>query len=378
MTEEGYRFGTDRSHSSPRGPASPPRQPSGGGGGSRVLEPRGRRPGERGRDGFPGGRHACTVTSFRFLCLVTIACKRGANVEPSAGPKVVKCAPVQSATVTDSIEVRGTVAPLPDRDAQVAPQVGGRILRVEVREGDTVAAGQIVARIDDAPLVDAAHQADAALARARAELQNAQTTLARVRRVFEHGIAARQEVDDAAAKEASARAAEIEAEAAARQAHRQIERATVHSPLTGVVLKVLRKPGELVDGTPATPVVEIADTSELEARGESCLPRISCVSAVGRRPPSSSPPCPNDEFKASVARVAPSVDRATGIGTVRIAIARSDAVEPSRRNLRHRARRERRAASRHASPARQRFEASSGAKARSWSAAPTTSRTSAR
>lgn len=271
--------------------------------------------------------HRNLVPILSLLCMTAVACKRGTAVEPASGPKAVKCAQAQSALVTDSIEVRGTVAPLPDRDADVSPQVVGRILRVEVREGDTVTAGQIVARIDDAPLVDAAHQADAALARARAEHQNAQTTLARVRRVFEHGIAARQEVDDAAAKEASAKAAEIETEAAARQAHRQIDRATVHSPLKGVVLKVHRKSGELVDGTPATPVVEIADTSELEL-----VANVPAQDLVRLRRGAAATlkfaAMPEHEFKASVARVAPSVDRTTGIGTVRIAIARSDAVSP--------------------------------------------------
>src|SRR5262249_38632944 len=155
------------------------------------------------------------------LGLALAACKRSAASEPSSEAKSVQCADVQLKTVKDALEVRGTVAPPPDREAQVASQVTGRLLRVEVREGDEVALGQILARVDDAPLTDAAHQADAALARAKAEHENAETTLARIRRVFEQGIAARQEVDDAAAKEASAKATQAEAEAAARQAHRQ-------------------------------------------------------------------------------------------------------------------------------------------------------------
>ena len=265
--------------------------------------------------------------TIALLCMAVVACKRAGDAEPAAGPKVVKCAQVQSAMAKDSIEVRGTVAPPPDRDALVAPQVSGRVLRIEVREGDPVAAGQVVARIDDAPLVDTAHQADAALARARAEHQNAQTTLARIQRVFEHGIAARQEVDDAVAKKASAKAAEAEAEAAARQAHRQIERATVHSPLRGVVLKVFRKVGELVDGTPATPIAEIADTSELELVTD--VPAQDLVRLSRGAPATLNfPALPDRNFKASVSRVSPSVDRATGMGTVRIAIAPSETAGP--------------------------------------------------
>ena len=143
-----------------------------------------------------------------LLALVLLCgCHRGeSESEPASGPKKVKCAPVERRPVADVVELRGTVSPLPDRDAQIAPQVAGRILKVLVREGDKVTAGQVVAQIDSAPLADEAKQADAVLAKARAEGKNAQTTLARVERVFEHGIAARQEVDDASARAASAKA----------------------------------------------------------------------------------------------------------------------------------------------------------------------------
>src|SRR5947207_1858619 len=83
------------------------------------------------------------------------------------------------------------------------------------------------------------------------ERRNADATQARTERVFEHGIAARQEVDDAATRSATARAVENESEAVAKRARRQVERATVRSPIAGVVVRLLRRPGELVDGTPA-------------------------------------------------------------------------------------------------------------------------------
>jgi multidrug efflux system membrane fusion protein len=251
------------------------------------------------------------------LGLAICACKRSPDSEPSSGPKAVQCAEVQVKSVKDTLEVRGTVAPLPDREAAVASQVTGRLLKVEVREGDEVAVGDVLAKVDDAPLADAARQADAALARAKAEHDNAETSLARIRHVFDRGIAARQEVDDAAAKEASAKATQVEAEAAARQAHRQIERAAVRSPLRGVVLKVLRKSGELVDGTPATAIVEVADISELELVAD--LPAQDLV-RLSREAPAilTFTALPGREFHGSVSRVSSSVDRTTGVGTGRI------------------------------------------------------------
>jgi RND family efflux transporter MFP subunit len=267
-------------------------------------------------------------TELRWLALCCLgACQNPVESEPPQAPKRVRCGDVEASLISDTIEVRGTLAPLPERDAQLAPQVSGRVLRIEVREGDPVHVGQRVARIDDAALLDAAAESEAALARARAEHRNAQTTLARVQRVFERGIAARQEVDDASAHEASANAAEVEAEAAARVAQRQVERATLKSPLDGVVLHVWKRAGELVDGTPATPVVEIADNSVLELVADvpvqdlvrvvpGASARVTFAALAGR------------SWAGQVSRVAPAVDRATGIGSLRVRLELGAAPRP--------------------------------------------------
>jgi RND family efflux transporter MFP subunit len=253
--------------------------------------------------------------------LASAGCRRQVgDGEPGPERRAVRCAPVALAEVDDAIELRGTVAPLPDRDAQVAPQVPGRIVAVTVREGDTVTAGQAVARIDDAPLVDQANEADAILAKTQAERRNAEATRARTERVFEHGIAARQEVDDAATRADTARAAETEAAAAAKRARRQVDRATVRSPLAGVVVRILRRTGELVDGTPATPVVEVADPSRLELVSDAAASDLVRV-APGARAEITVAALPGAAWTGAVSAVSPAVDRATGLGVVRMAIA---------------------------------------------------------
>jgi RND family efflux transporter MFP subunit len=234
---------------------------------------------------------------------------------------------VETADVADSIELRGTVAPLPDRDAQIAPQVAGRIVQLLAREGDRVAAGQPVARVDDSILVDQANEAKAALEKARAERRNADATQARTERVFEHGIAARQEVDDATTRAATARAAENESEAAAKRARRQVERATVRSPIAGVVVRLLRRPGELVDGTPATPVIEVADPSRLELVSDATAPDLVRI-AKGARAEVSVAALSGMRWEGTVSSVSPAVDRTTGLGTIRVAIDLATGVRP--------------------------------------------------
>jgi HlyD family secretion protein len=241
--------------------------------------------------------------------------------------RTVHCAPAEAATLSDSIELRGTVSPLPEKDAQIAAQVVGRLLQVLVREGDAVSAGQPVARVDDAPLVDEAHAAQAAVAKTRAELKNAQATSTRVQRVFEHGIAARQEVDDATARADTAIAAQSEAVSAARRAQRQVERSVVRSPLAGVVVRVFRHPGELVDGTSATPIVEVADPSRLELTADATASDLVRVQKAQTADVIIAA-LPGVAWTGTVSAVSPAVDRTTGLGVVRVALNLTGAPRP--------------------------------------------------
>ena len=63
-------------------------------------------------------------------------------------------------------------------DSAVAPKTNGKILEVTVREGDTVTAGQVIARLDDAQVRAKEDQARAALANAQAKMQGARDQIA--------------------------------------------------------------------------------------------------------------------------------------------------------------------------------------------------------
>ncbi len=58
-------------------------------------------------------------------------------------------------------------------DSAVAPKTSGKILEVTVREGDTVTAGQVIARLDDVQVRAREDQARAALADAQSKMQSA-------------------------------------------------------------------------------------------------------------------------------------------------------------------------------------------------------------
>ena len=255
-----------------------------------------------------------------FLAMIAGACthKEEAAV-PAAEPREVTCAPVETRLISDSIPLRGVIAALPGRDSILAPQVSGRVVEMKVGDGDAVKKGQLLARIDAAVLEDQGKEADAVRARMHAERQSAEATLVRVQRVFEHGIAARQEVEDAQARLASAIAAEAEAQSAAHRANQQTSWSLIQAPFDGVVLKVLRRPGELVDGTSATPVLEVADPSQLELVADATAQDLVRM-AKGRTATITSSALPGVSWQAEVSMVSAAVDRTTGLGLVRVRI----------------------------------------------------------
>jgi len=63
-------------------------------------------------------------------------------------------------------------------DSAVAPKTSGKVLEVTVREGDTVTAGQVIARLDDAQVRAKEDQARAALTDAQAKMQGARDQIA--------------------------------------------------------------------------------------------------------------------------------------------------------------------------------------------------------
>jgi multidrug efflux pump subunit AcrA (membrane-fusion protein) len=129
--------------------------------------------------------------------------------------------------LVEPLLVRGAVAALPNEDVKLASQVPGRVVAMTVAEGDSVRAGQVVAEIETPPLEDQQRQARAALAQAKAALENARLNLARTERLFERGIAAGKEVEDARPQLAAAETGLEQAEAGLATADRQLRRAVV-------------------------------------------------------------------------------------------------------------------------------------------------------
>ena len=256
--------------------------------------------------------------------LFPAACARSASEETIEAEEIptitAEQAVVGSGTVRDDLLVRGTITAVPNRDVRVSALVPGRVTSVLVAEGDSVREGQVIAEIDARPIEDQRRQAAAAVNHARSALESAKANLDRVGRLFEKGIAARKEVEDARTEMAAAQAAAEETEAALHTADVQLERTRIVSPISGQVVKRFVAVGEQVDGTAGEPIVEVANLDLVELAAN--VPA-EYLARIGLEQSATvvSTTWPGREFEGRIIAIAPAVDPASNSSLARIRLA---------------------------------------------------------
>jgi membrane fusion protein, multidrug efflux system len=240
------------------------------------------------------------------------------EAEPVEVPTIVaETAPVTRKTIVDELVVRGTVVAVPNEDVKVSALVPGRVNAVTVAEGDSVRQGQVIAELERQPLEDQRRQAAAAVDQAKAQVENGRLALQRNQNLFERGIAAGKEVEDAKKDLASAQAALDTANAALSTAARNVERAAVRSPISGQVVKRMVSVGEQVDGTAAQPIAEIANLDRVELAANVPADYLSRVK-VGLAATLKSDAYADRTFAGTILAIAPAVDAATNAALARI------------------------------------------------------------
>lgn len=153
-----------------------------------------------------------------------------ADAPPEMPPMPVDVDTARVQTVVDAVRATGRIEAVQAVDLR--PDEQGRIVGILFREGQTVAAGTPLIRIDDALLVAQAE-------RAAAERDLARQQLDRVRRLHAENASSPADLERA---EANARTAD----AALALLRLQIERMTVRAPFSGVVGQRLVSMGDYV------------------------------------------------------------------------------------------------------------------------------------
>jgi len=138
------------------------------------------------------------------------------------------------------------------RVAEVRARVAGIILKQVYTEGTDVKAGQVLFKIDPAPLQVKVHGQQAELAKARADAEIARQVAQRYTDLNARGLTSRQDLDNALAKESSTAAAVKIAEANLEAAELDLDYSTVRATIDGRAGRAQVNEGALVGQGEAT------------------------------------------------------------------------------------------------------------------------------
>jgi multidrug efflux system membrane fusion protein len=186
------------------------------------------------------------------LGLWALRARTGAKGAPGAQPpgaQQARAVPVVAAAVARRdvpIYLEGLGSVTAFKTVTVKAQVDGRLDQVLFREGQAVRRGQVLAQIDPRPFESQLHQAEGALARDEAQLQNARLNVARDRQLVAEKLIAQQQLDTDVALAGQLEGAVRIDRAAIETARLNLEYARITSPLDGVTGIRLVDPGNVV------------------------------------------------------------------------------------------------------------------------------------
>lgn len=124
------------------------------------------------------------------------------------------------------------------QESRLSFKVAGTVEVLDVKLGDRVRQGQVLARLDPQDYQLRVEDTEATLARIRAEVRNAEANYARIRELYENNNASRNDLDASLAGFESARAALESGEKRLEQARLQLSYTRLEAPSAGAISQV--------------------------------------------------------------------------------------------------------------------------------------------
>ena len=182
---------------------------------------------------------------------------------------------VKRGVIAERISASGTI--YPEEELKISPDVSGEITKLWVEEGDSVEAGQLLAKIRPDNYENALERQEALLLQSKAQLSQSQSNLASARanfipsemdykrkqQLFDEEIISSTELEQSEAEYNVRKQAVISAQeavnaqqhrlhstyASVREAQENLRLTNLEAPMRGIITKLLVKEGERVVGT---------------------------------------------------------------------------------------------------------------------------------
>jgi membrane fusion protein (multidrug efflux system) len=254
---------------------------------------------------------ATAGVALAIAALSVGACKKNdASAEPAkietmlVGPENVTV--VRAEQIRTGPALSGSLTP--ERSATIRSEMSGAVLQTYAEAGQRVSAGQPLAQLDAAVLRDQQLSARGAVTTAQSSYDIAQRELSRNTTLEKAGAIAERDLERARNALIAAQGQLATARAQLANINKQLEKASVQAPFTGVVAQRQANAGDVV--SPGTALFTVVDPGSMQL--EAAVPADALAQVrVGMPVEFRVNGYPNRSFTGRITRVNPTADPAT-------------------------------------------------------------------
>jgi RND family efflux transporter MFP subunit len=178
-----------------------------------------------------------TITAVAAMVIALVSCKpakkdaaQAQAADKAAGVKTYK---VLRQRVSEKIAYSGTLEA--SKKTSITPEVGGKIARILVREGDAVKAGQVLAELETESMRLQLRQAEAGVAVAEAAYNDALKNKERMDRLIKENAVSEQQAEKVTLAFDAAKAQREQAQAGLNLAKYALNISIMRAPFSGVI-----------------------------------------------------------------------------------------------------------------------------------------------
>jgi HlyD family secretion protein len=248
-----------------------------------------------------------TPRTQALALLSLLAACQPTEAPPDAAQVPWRSEQVRQRDIVVAVESAGVIEPITVVD--VKSKASGEILERPVQNGDLVEAGTLMVKVDERVPKNTLAQAESALDVARARLENAQSQLTRMTKLYATAAVPEADREKTELDVANARAEVVRSEVAVENARIAMDDTIVRAPITGTIIQLSVERGQVISSPTSdvgggTLLLRMADLSEVQVRALVDETDIGKVTA-GAQASVTVAAYPNRKFSGRVEKIEP-------------------------------------------------------------------------
>ena len=192
------------------------------------------------------------------------------NIKFKGKTITVKVEKVERGEIKSVVSAPGRVSP--KNEVNISSDIMGKLIKLNVREGDQVKRGKIIAELERTREEAAVEVARSSLYSAEASFELKKSTFKRKEKLYEKSLISKEEFEVSKTEFRMAELTVEERQASLKNALENLNKTIIRSPINGVVTRLNVEEGEtVVTGTmnnPGTVLMVLSDLSQMEVECE--------------------------------------------------------------------------------------------------------------